>query len=154
MTEDREHTCLDSSKQKKANILQCIGRLAYREAGFITKNPVYLFCGVIFPIIVILFFTSLMNEGVPTDMPCGVVDLDNTSTTRELIRTLDSFESTQITDHYSNVAEARKAIQRGDIYAFIYFPEGTTRDLLGKRQLEKVKAKLWLFYNLQLLTYT
>ena len=74
MTEDREHTCLDSSKQKKANILQCIGRLAYREAGFITKNPVYLFCGVIFPIIVILFFTSLMNEGVPTDMPCGVQD--------------------------------------------------------------------------------
>lgn len=134
MTEDRDHTCLDSSKQKKANILQCIGRLAYREAGFIIKNPVYLFCGVIFPIIVILFFTSLMNEGVPTDMPCGVVDLDNTSTTRELIRTLDSFESTQITDHYSNVAEARKAIQRGDIYAFIYFPEGTTRDLLGKRQ--------------------
>ena len=44
---------------------------------------------VIFPIFVTFFFTSLMNEGQPQDMPVGVVDLDNSVTTRKLTRMLD-----------------------------------------------------------------
>ena len=39
---------------------------------------------VIFPILVIIFFTSLMNEGQPVEMPVGVVDQDNTTTSRKL----------------------------------------------------------------------
>ena len=44
---------------------------------------------VVFPLLSLLFFTSLLDEGVPQEMPVGVVDLDNTSTSRALIRRLD-----------------------------------------------------------------
>lgn len=98
------------------------------------KHPVYLFCMVGFPLFITIFFTSLMNEGQPTEMPVGVVDNDNTTLTRKLTRMLDSFQSSHVVAHYSNVEEARHAIQRGEIYAFMYFPKNTTDDLLSSRQ--------------------
>ena len=75
-----------------------------------------------------------MSNGLPTDLPAGVVDLDNTSTTRNIIRNLDAFQQTKIVAHYTSVAEARRAVQKGDIYAFYYIPEGTTEETLASRQ--------------------
>lgn len=89
---------------------------------------------VIFPIAVVLFFTSMMEEGQPQQMPVGVVDLDNTATTRAMVRKLDAFQTTKIVRRYANMNEARRAIQRNEVYAFIYFPEHTTSDLLASRQ--------------------
>ncbi len=111
-----------------------IGDVARRECGILRKNRMYLFCIVVFPVIVTIFFTSLMANGQPTDMPVGVVDLDNTPTTRTLIRKLDAFQSTEVVGHYTSVSEARSAIQRNKIYAFLYIPAGTTDALLSMRQ--------------------
>ena len=105
-----------------------------RELRILRQNHVYRFCMVLFPILVIFFFSSLMDDGTPTNMPAGIVDLDNTSTTRALIRRLDGFQMTRVVGHYTSVSEARKAIQRGEIYAFLYIPKGTTDDLLAARQ--------------------
>ena len=60
------------------------------------KNPIYGFCMVAFPVLVIVFFTSMMNEGQPEKMPVGIVDLDNTSTTRSLVRRLDAFQNSEV----------------------------------------------------------
>lgn len=110
--------------------------LSAREVGLMTHNPIYI-CGmVIFPIIIIFFFTSLMSKGQPEDLPCGVIDYDNTSFTREIIRQLDGLQSTKIVGLYNNVSEARKAIQRNEIYGFLYIPEGTTAKLISQRQPE------------------
>lgn len=115
-------------------MLKAIYNVAIRECGIIRTNPIYLFCMVILPVIVVIFFTSLMQKGQPTDMPVGVVDQDNTPTTRQMIRTLDSFQSTKVTNYYSNINEARQAIQRNEIYAYIYFPRNTTANMLAMRQ--------------------
>ena len=108
--------------------------VARRECGIMGRNKMYLFCMVVFPLIVTIFFTSLMSEGQPTDMPVGVVDHDNTATTRSLVRRLDAFQSTKVVADYASVAEARRAIQRNEIYAFLYIPRGTTSELLAMRQ--------------------
>ena len=101
-------------------------QVVWREFGIMRKNRMYLFCMVVLPVIVVIFFTSLMSGGQPTDMPVGVVDLDNTPTTRTLVRKLDAFQATKVVKHYASVADARRDIQRNKIYAFIYIPEGTT----------------------------
>ena len=106
-------------------------------------NPMYGCCMVVFPILAMIFFTSLMDEGLPEDMPVGVVDLDNTTTSRSLIRRLDGFQSSKVVAHYTSVAEARRAIQENQIYAFLYIPKGTTDDLLASRQ-----PKISYYYNL------
>lgn len=108
--------------------------IAKREVLRIAVRPLYLFCMIIAPVFCYLFFTTLMANGLPTDLPAGVVDLDNTSTTRNIIRNLDAFQQTHIVAHYPSVMEARKAIQRGEIYSFYYIPEGTTEATLASRQ--------------------
>lgn len=109
-------------------------QIAKREVLRIAVRPLYLFCMIIAPVFCYLFFTTLMANGLPTDLPAGVVDLDNTSTTRNIIRNLDAFQQTHIVAHYPSVMEARKAIQRGEIYSFYYIPEGTTEATLASRQ--------------------
>ena len=111
-----------------------IWEIALREMKILKKNPMYGFCMVALPLVVIFFFTSLLEEGVPQELPVGVVDLDNTSTTRALIRKLDGFQNSQVVAHFPSVAEARHAMQENEIYGFLYFPEGTTRKLMAARR--------------------
>ena len=113
-----------------------IVNLSAREVGLMIHNPIYICCMVVFPLVIIFFFTSLMSTGQPEKLPCGVVDNDNTSVTRAMIRQLDGFQSTRVAGHYNNVSEARKAIQRNEIYGFLYIPEGTTAKLVSQRQPE------------------
>ena len=129
------------------NTIQRILRIAAREIGILRRNHIYFFSMVVFPIMVTLFFTSLMNEGQPLEMPVGVVDLDNTSTSRSLIRKLDAFQTSRVVGHYANINEARNAIQRNKIYAFLYIPKGTTSGLLSARQ-----PKISFYYSMTSVT--
>ncbi len=129
------------------NTIQRILRIAAREIGILRRNHIYFFSMVVFPIMVTLFFTSLMNDGQPLEMPVGVVDLDNTSTSRSLIRKLDAFQTSRVVAHYANINEARNAIQRNKIYAFLYIPKGTTSGLLSARQ-----PKISFYYSMTSVT--
>ncbi len=128
-------------------MLTKIYRIALREIGIMRRNPMYLCCMLAFPILVTLFFTTMMNEGQPQEMPVGVVDNDDTSTSRALVRKLDSFQSSHVVAHYPNINEARNAIQENKIYAFLYIPKGTTDAMLSARQ-----PKISFYYSLASLT--
>lgn len=121
--------------------------LIQREVRRLLKNPMYGFCMIGFPLIVMVFFTTLMGDGQPTNMPVGVVDADNTATTRKLTRMLDAFQSSKVVAHYNSVEQARKAMQQNEIYAFLYFPKGTTEQLLATRQ-----PQVSFYYNMTCLT--
>ena len=123
--------------------LRLIWQVARREMKILRVNRMYLICMLGFPLLALVFFTSLMDEGLPEDMPVGVVDLDNTSTSRGLIRRLDAFQSSRVVAHYPSVNEARRAIQENQIYAFLYIPKGTTNDLLSSR-----RPKISYYYNM------
>lgn len=114
--------------------LRLIYDIVMRELLILRQNHIYRFCMVVFPVFVIFFFTSMMDDGLPTQLPIGVVDLDNTSMSRSLTRRLDGMQMSKVVAHYASVAEARRAIQRNEIYGFFYIPEGTTDKLLASRQ--------------------
>ena len=115
-------------------ILRQIYHVMLRELLILRQNHIYRFCMVAFPLLVMFFFTSLMDDGLPTSMPVGIVDLDNTSTSRSLSQRLDGFQMSKVVAHYPSVSEARQAIQRNEIYGFLYIPKGTTEKLLASRQ--------------------
>ena len=108
--------------------------VARRECRRLVSRPLYLFCMVIAPLFCYIFFTTLMDSGLPTDMPVGVVDQDMSATSRQLIRNLDAFEQTAVVARYPTVNEARTAMQRGEIYGFFYIPEGTSAKAQAGRQ--------------------
>lgn len=99
-------------------------KLARRECARMLQRPLYFLSMVCAPLFCFLFFTTLMKEGLPQNIPAGVVDLDNTSVSRRILRNLDSFQQTDIVHQYSNFTEAREAMQRGEIYALYYIPKG------------------------------
>ena len=101
-----------------------------RELRRICTRPIYLFCMIVVPLFCTWLLTSLMDEGLPSEMPVGMVDMDNSVTTRSLASNLDAFQNTRIVERYASPAEATAAMRRGEIYAFYYVPEGTTRKLL------------------------
>mgnify|MGYP002458131757 FL=1 len=108
--------------------------VARRECRRLVSRPLYLFCMVIAPLFCYIFFTTLMDSGLPTDMPVGVVDQDMSATSRQLIRNLDAFEQTAVVARYPTINEARTAMQRGEIYGFFYIPEGTSAKAQAGRQ--------------------
>lgn len=120
---------------------------ARREIGIIVSTPVYLLCMVVLPLFVMIFFTTLMQQGQPNKMPVGIVDLDNTTTTCSMKRKLDAFQNTNVVAYYNSVDEARQAIQENKIYGFMYFPKGTTEKLLASRQ-----PKISFYYTYTSLT--
>ena len=93
-----------------------------RECKRLALRPIYIFCMVIAPLFCYIFFTTLMGSGLPTELPVGVVDMDQTTTSRNIVRNLDSFGQTKVIAHYPNISEARIAMQEGQIYAFFYLP--------------------------------
>lgn len=109
-------------------------RVADREIGRLFKGKIYWFCIIIAPLFSLGFFISLMYQGLPTNLPIALVDMDNTSSTRNLARQLDAFEGSEITVQYPDFEDARKAMQRGEIYGIFYIPPHFTQDASGGKQ--------------------
>lgn len=99
-----------------------------REINRLIRRPLFLFCMVIAPLFSTLFFTSLMAEGLPNKLPMGVVDLDHSAISRSISRNLNSFQQTDVTAFYPDFSDARKALQRGEIYGFFYIPRNLAKD--------------------------
>ena len=52
-----------------------IGHVALRELDIIVrKNRIYGFCMVVFPLLLVFFFTTMLDDGVALDLPVGVVE--------------------------------------------------------------------------------
>ena len=124
-----------------------IGQIALRELDILRKNRIYGFCMVVFPLMTVLFFTTMLHEGLPQDLPIGVVDLDNSSTSRGLVRNLDAMQSSRVAYHFASITEARNAMQENKIYAYLYIPDGTAAKLLAGRQ-----PKISYYYTMTCMT--
>lgn len=108
--------------------------VARREVRRLASQPIYWFCMLAAPVLCLVFFLTLMGSGLPTNLPLGLVDDDGSATSRQLARNLDAFQQSDIVARYPTVSEARKAMQRGEIYGFYYIPEGTSRKALRQEQ--------------------
>lgn len=89
---------------------------------------------VLAPVLCVVFFTTLMDKGLPTELPAGIVDEDNTNISRTIVRTIDALQETDIIQSYPSFSEARSAMQRGEIFAFFHIPAGTTEKAISNRQ--------------------
>lgn len=120
--------------EERENKYTALWLVMKRECRRLVSRPLYLFCMVIAPLFCYIFFTTLMGAGLPTDLPVGTVDLDNSATSRQLLRNLDAFSQTGIVANYNSVNEARSAMQKGEIYGFFYIPDGLSSKAQSQRQ--------------------
>lgn len=114
--------------------LHQIGRIAKREIGRWAASPIYFFCMLVAPALCVVFFLSLMRDGLPTDVPIAVVDLDGSANSRNLIRQLDAFGQTKVIAETVSFDEARREMQKGNVYGIFYIPKNFGVDAVSGKQ--------------------
>jgi ABC-2 type transport system permease protein len=125
-----------------------------RECHRMTSRPIYFYCIIVAPLICLFFFTSLMEAGLPSKMPVGVVDLDHSSNSRQIMRTLNSMQQVEVVKVYGSYSEARDAVQRGKIYGFLYIPSKFSSDLQSFRRPKLTYYTSYVYYVPGSLTYS
>ncbi|MBQ3961857.1 MAG: ABC transporter permease, partial [Muribaculaceae bacterium] len=99
--------------------------IALRELNIFRQHSIYGFCMLVFPVLLVVFFTTMLDEGTPQDLPIGVVDEDNSAMSRTLVRNLDAMQNSHVAYRFASPTEARCAMQEGKVYGFLYIPDGT-----------------------------
>lgn len=104
-----------------------------RELRLMRQRPVYLIASVGVMAFCMIFFLTLLRDRIPHDLPIGVVDLDGTSLSRNLVRQMDATRIGR-TVSFTSYTQARQAMQTGKISAFCIIPEHFYDDVLAFRQ--------------------
>ena len=104
-----------------------------REIRLMRQRPIYVVAPVCVMAFSMLFFFTLLKEGLPDNLPIGVVDHDCSSLSRNMTRQLDATQLGR-TVMFGDCTEARKALQKGEISAFCVLPENMYEDALSGRQ--------------------
>ncbi|MDE7368522.1 MAG: ABC transporter permease [Muribaculaceae bacterium] len=102
-----------------------------REVLRLTRRKVYLFAMILVPLAVALFFISLMSEGLPLKVPTAVVDLDNSTLSRKLVRSLKAQELTDISMELTSFNDAIDKVRNGEIFGFFYMPRNLEKDAVA-----------------------
>ena len=124
------------------------------EAKYIFRDRAVFFSFVIVAVLVSFLYTYLYSEETLQELPIGVVDEDNTSQSRQLLRMIDANSGVAIYSSYLNLPEAQKAFQQEQIRGIIAIPPSFSRDLQrGEQPSISVYADAsYMLYYKQVLT--
>lgn len=95
-----------------------------RELRRMTSRRIYFASCIVLPLFSLVFMATIFGHGQMENLPVGVVDADQTSLSRSIIRMVDATPELQVTKQYANETEAQKAIQRKEIYGYLLIPSG------------------------------
>ncbi|MDD2195833.1 MAG: ABC transporter permease [Bacteroidales bacterium] len=105
-----------------------------RELRLMIGKRTYLMVTLILPLLAIGIMALFFSQGVPSDLPIGLVDLNQSATSRKLIRMVDATPSAEIVQSYTDLTSARQAIENMDIYGVLVIPEHFERDIFKGTQ--------------------
>lgn len=115
------------------NFWQNIGAVVRRELRIMRNRPIYLLGSVVTVAFCAIFFLTFLKQGLPHDLPIGIVDLDNSSLSRNFSRQLDATQLGKVLK-YDSFAEAREDMQSGKITAVCVIPAGMYADVQASRR--------------------
>lgn len=118
-----------------------------REIDRMVSRRLYFGVTVILPLFCIFFMATIFNNGQMENIPIGVVDLDQTSTSRNIIRNVDAVPTVHVASHFVNASEARLATQEKKIYGYLVIPRN-----FESRMMDGKSTSLDYYYHYALLS--
>jgi ABC-2 type transport system permease protein len=76
------------------------------------------------------FYPAAYRHQVASNLPILVVDHDQSSTSRELLRRVDALRTVRIVGQPRSIDQARHALERGDAEGILLIPPNLERDIL------------------------
>lgn len=104
-----------------------------REFGIIRRKPVFLLGSVGVMAVCCLFYLTFFKAGLPENLPIGVLDLDNSSLSRNFCRQLDATQMGKVIK-YEDFTTARDAMQTGEITSLCVIPRGMNEEVNANRR--------------------
>lgn len=99
------------------------------------------------PVIIFFVLAVVFAPGLPRDLPVAVVDLDGSTTSRQIVRMADAAADVDVVERLTSLSEARQALVAQRAYAVLYIPANMEADMLSGQSPEVV-----VFSNSQFLT--
>lgn len=127
-------------------------RIIIRELQLWCRRPVFVLAPLAAMLIGGCFFLTIFGSGTARDLPVAVVDLDNSSLTRNFIRQLDATELSE-TIPFADYSEARAALQEGNVMAICVLPENMYSDVLAGRNPEATFYVNTMYYVGGMMSY-
>lgn len=94
----------------------------HREWQRMTSRRLYFGVCIILPLFTLFFMATIFGNGQMENIPIGIIDQDNTATSRSIVRNISSVPTFKVTKHFVNEAAARKAVQKKEIYGYLSIP--------------------------------
>lgn len=99
-----------------------------REWKRILSSKICIWGMIVAPLLSLGILMYMMHSGLPTKVPIAVVDLDDSYTSRSLVRQLDAFAKTDIKFKSLSFKDARIAMQRGEVYGVYTIPRDFSKN--------------------------
>ena len=93
-----------------------------------TSRCLYFGVCIILPLFTLFFMATIFGNGQMENIPIGIVDQDNTATSRQIARNISAVPTFSVTRHFTDEAAARQAVQRKEIYGYLSIPTGYDRN--------------------------
>lgn len=77
-----------------------------REWHRMTSRRLYLGVCVVLPLFCLFFMATIFGNGQMENIPVGIVDLDNTATSRNISRRISAAPTFRVTEHFTDEADA------------------------------------------------
>ena len=106
-----------------------------RELHRMTSRRIYLVACVVLPLFCVVFMATVFGSGEMNNLPVGVVDADNTATSRHIVRLVEATPALRVAKHYANETEAHADVQRKRIYGYLSIPSGFEEKVGGGREV-------------------
>lgn len=75
------------------------------------------------PLILFIYYASLLSKGVSRDLPITLLDLDKSELSREFARMLDATPTMHIAYEVSDELQGQRTIKRGESFALVIIPK-------------------------------
>ena len=102
-----------------------------REWRRMTSRRLYFGVCIILPLFTLFFMATIFGNGQMENIPVGIVDQDNTASSRAIVRNISAVPTFKVTKHFVNEEAARKAVQRKEIYGYLSIPPRFEQDAIS-----------------------
>lgn len=110
--------------------------------NFFLTYPFFFIIWAILPILLGVIVYATFFHGIPTNLPIGIIDEDNSTTSKELGFIIQSSPSINIKKRYDSLLEAKADIASGDIYGVVVVPSK-----FQEHTRRGVGSEVVLYYN-------
>ena len=99
-----------------------------REWQRMTSRRLYFGVCLVLPLFCLFFMATIFGNGQMENIPIGIVDQDNTATSRNIARRMEAVPTFKVIRHFVDEAAARRAVQEKKIYGYLSIPPRFEQD--------------------------